>query len=96
MVSELANQLTILPVSANTNNSPFSGKTVVFTGTLSVMERKEAQAKVESLGAKVSSSVSPKTDYLVVGEKPGSKYQKAMELGVKILTEEEWVAACPC
>ncbi|WP_264705190.1 NAD-dependent DNA ligase LigA [Wolbachia endosymbiont (group A) of Gymnosoma rotundatum] len=95
MVNELANQLTILPVSTNTSNSPFSGKTIVFTGTLSTMERKEAQAKAESLGANVSSSVSNKTDIVVVGEKPGSKYQKALELGIKILTEEEWVAALP-
>lgn len=94
MVNELANQLTILPVSANTSNSPLSGKTIVFTGTLLTMERREARAKAESLGAKVSSSVSNKTDILVVGEKPGSKYQKALELGIKILTEEEWVAAC--
>ncbi|GFR16423.1 DNA ligase [Trichonephila clavata] len=71
------------------NNSPLSGKIVVFTGKLS-RERKEMQAEAESLGGIVSSSVSPKTDFLVVGEKPGSKYKKATELGVKILTEEEW------
>jgi DNA ligase (NAD+) len=94
MVSDLASQLKIESVSTNTSSSPFSGKIMVFTGTLS-MERKEAQAKVESLGAKISSSVSPKTDFLVVGEKPGSKYKKAMELGIRILTEEEWVAALP-
>ncbi|WP_406829209.1 NAD-dependent DNA ligase LigA [Wolbachia endosymbiont (group A) of Ectemnius continuus] len=84
MVKNLASQLTILPVNANTNNSPFSGKTVVFTGTLSKMDRKTAQAKIESLGAQVSSSVSPKTDFLVVGEKPGSKLEKAKKLGVSV------------
>ncbi|WP_353282480.1 NAD-dependent DNA ligase LigA [Wolbachia endosymbiont (group A) of Myopa testacea] len=95
MVNDLASQLKIESVSTNTSSSPFNGKTVVFTGTLLTMERKEAQAKVESLGAKISSSVSNKTDFLVVGEKPGSKYKKAMELGIRILTEEEWVAALP-
>ena len=91
MVNDLAAQLNILPVVANTSNSIFNGKTVVFTGKLSKMERNEAQALMESLGAIVSSNVSPKTDFLVVGEKPGSKYKKALELGVKILTEKEWL-----
>ncbi len=90
MVKNLASQLKIEPVSANVSNSPFSGKIVVFTGELSGMKRKEAQAKVKSLGAQVSSSVSNKTAFLVVGEKPGSKYHKALELGVKILTEEKF------
>lgn len=87
MVNDLVSQLTILPV---VSNSPLSGKIVVFTGKLLTMERKEAQAKIESLGTIVSSSVSPKTDYLVVGEKPGAKYRKALELGIKILSEEEF------
>lgn len=89
-VEMVASQLKIEPVSANVSNSTFSGKIVVFTGKLLTMERKEAQALMESLGGIVSSSVSPKTDFLVVGEKPGSKCKKAVELGVKILTEEEW------
>ncbi|GFT79567.1 DNA ligase [Nephila pilipes] len=91
MVSDLASQLKIESVSTNTSSSPFSGKIMVFTGTLS-MERKEAQAKVESLGIKVSSSVSKNTAFLVVGEKPGSKLEKAKKLGIKILTEEKFVA----
>ncbi|GFT70882.1 DNA ligase [Trichonephila clavipes] len=95
MVNDLASQLKIEPVSANVSNSPLSGKIVVFTGTLLKMDRKTAQAEAESLGAIVSSSVSNKTAFLVVGEKPGSKYKKAMELGIRILTEEEWVAALP-
>ncbi|WP_220468258.1 BRCT domain-containing protein [Wolbachia pipientis] len=90
MVKNLASQLKIEPVSANVSNSPFSGKIVVFTGTLLKMDRKTAQAEAESLGGIVSSSVSPKTAFLVVGEKPGSKYKKAVELGIKILTEEEF------
>ncbi|GFR28369.1 DNA ligase [Trichonephila clavata] len=91
MVKNLASQLKIESVSTNTSSSPFSGKIMVFTGTLS-MERKEAQAKVESLGIKVSSSVSKNTAFLVVGEKPGSKLEKAKKLGIKILTEEKFVA----
>ncbi|WMT84140.1 NAD-dependent DNA ligase LigA [Wolbachia endosymbiont of Listronotus oregonensis] len=90
MVNDLASQLKIEPVSANTSNSPLSGKIVVFTGKLLTRERKEAQAKAESLGGIVSSSVSNKTDFLVVGEKPGSKLEKAKKLGVKILTEEKF------
>lgn len=71
--------------------SPFTGKTVVFTGELSRMTRGEAGEKVEALGGKVSNSVSRNTDFVVVGENPGSKYQKALELGVKTLNEEEFL-----
>lgn len=71
--------------------SPFAGKTVVFTGTLSSMTREEAKERVEALGGKVSSSVSSKTDFVVVGADPGSKARKARELGVKILSEDEFL-----
>ena len=71
--------------------SPLMGKTVVFTGALKTMTRDEAKALVEELGGKASNSVSRKTDFVVVGENPGSKYQKALALGVKILTEEEFL-----
>jgi DNA ligase (NAD+) len=66
------------------------GKSFVFTGTLERHEREEASRIVESLGGKTASSVSRKTDYLVIGKEPGSKLQKAQELGVKILSEREF------
>lgn len=69
--------------------TPLTGKTVVFTGAIS-MARTEAKKLVETAGGTVSSSVSGKTDYLVVGDEPGSKLEKAKELGVTILTEEEF------
>jgi DNA ligase (NAD+) len=72
--------------------SPLAGKTVVFTGTLTAMSRSEAKARAEALGANVAGSVSGKTDYLIVGADAGSKAEKARSLGVKTLSEEEWLA----
>lgn len=72
------------------SDSPVSGKTVVFTGTLTTMTRAEAKAKAETLGAKVAGAVSKKTDYVVAGEDAGSKLKKAADLGVQILSEEDW------
>jgi len=68
-----------------------SGKSFVFTGGLKTLSREEAESRVEALGGKASSSVRKKTDYVVVGEEPGSKYEKAKSLGVKILTEEDFL-----
>jgi DNA ligase (NAD+) len=92
IVDDLASELTILPPERPSEDSAVSGKTVVFTGSLAGMSRAEAKAKAEALGAKVSGSVSAKTDYLVAGADAGSKARKATELGVKVLSEDEWRA----
>jgi DNA ligase (NAD+) len=78
-------------VQPKTSSSPIAGKTVVFTGELTAMTRSEAKARAESLGAKVASSVSKKTDYVIVGADAGSKAAKAKELGLTTLSEEEWL-----
>ncbi|OOF52823.1 NAD-dependent DNA ligase LigA [Rodentibacter trehalosifermentans] len=72
--------------------NPFKGKTVVLTGTLSQMGRNEAKALLQEMGAKVSGSVSAKTDFVIAGDAAGSKLTKAQELGVAILSEEEFLA----
>lgn len=71
--------------------SPLSGKTVVFTGSLTSMTRNEAKARAQAMGAKVAGSVSSKTDYVVAGQTAGSKAAKARELGVTTLSETEWL-----
>ncbi|MGE4218416.1 MAG: NAD-dependent DNA ligase LigA [Alphaproteobacteria bacterium] len=89
----VAEGLVVLDVAAPAigTGSPFAGKTVVFTGTLERMTRNEAKARAETLGAKVAGSVSKKTDFVVVGADAGSKAKKAEELGVRVLTEDEWL-----
>lgn len=72
-------------------DSPISGKTVVFTGTLERMTRAEAKSKAQSLGAKVAGSVSAHTDFVIVGADAGSKAKKAQELGIRVLNENEFL-----
>ena len=90
-LDDLAAEVSPLPVEeTSAADSPFAAKTMVFTGTLEKMTRDEAEALAERLGAKVTKTVSKKTDFVVVGADAGSKATKAAELGVKILTEAEW------
>ncbi len=92
ILEELNKHLEITPyTNIAQQGSAVSGKTVVFTGSLLKMTRAEAKAKAESLGAKVSGSVSKKTDYVIAGEDSGSKRKKAEELGVTILSEDDWL-----
>jgi DNA ligase (NAD+) len=87
----LLNEVTIEPMEAIAAGHPLAGKTIVFTGSLERMTRDEAKAVAERLGAKVSGSISAKTDLVVAGPGAGSKLAKARELGVETIDEEEWV-----
>ncbi|QOD38139.1 NAD-dependent DNA ligase LigA [Candidatus Wolbachia massiliensis] len=90
MLSDLTNCLQILPANTDSSGSVLNNKIVVFTGKLLTMSRGEAKVKAKTLGARVSLNISAKTDYLIAGKDPGSKYKKAVELGVKILDEDQW------
>ena len=76
---------------AKSAGADFAGRTFVLTGTLSLMSRDEAKEKIRALGGSVSSSVSKETNFVVAGKNPGSKYEKAKEFGVKILSEKEFL-----
>jgi DNA ligase (NAD+) len=90
IVERLTKEVKILDAEKPRANSAVAGKTVVFTGTLEKMTRDEAKASAERLGAKVSGSVSKKTDYVVAGPGAGSKLSEATKYGVTVLTEDEW------
>jgi DNA ligase (NAD+) len=92
MLAALLSELSVDDEVPAASDSPVAGKTVVFTGTLERMTRDEAKARASALGAKVSGSVSAKTDILVAGPGAGSKLAKAESLGVRTLTEDEWLA----
>ena len=92
LITNLVSELTILPPERPSENSPISGKIIVFSGALARTSRAEAKAKVESLGGKVSGTVSTKTDFLIAGADAGSKVQKAAKLGVTILDEDGYSA----
>ena len=91
LVDKLLAELTVIPVERPKTDTAVAGKTIVFTGALERMTRDEAKAQAESLGAKVAGSVSKKTDLVVAGPGAGSKLKTAAELGVQVLTEDEWL-----
>jgi len=91
VLEDLASMLEVEAVEAPQGDTPLAGKTIVFTGTLEKMGRSEAKARAEAMGAKVAGSVSKKTDFVVVGADAGSKAKKAQELGVEMLSEQDWL-----
>ena len=92
MLDELLSEVSVADGEAPASESPVAGKVVVFTGTLEQMTRDEAKSRATSLGAKVSGSVSARTDIVVAGPGAGSKLKKAEELGLQVMTEGEWLA----
>lgn len=92
MISNLLNVVKIKKFDAVQSGGKFAGKTFVLTGTLETMGRDDAKAKIREMGGEVSESVSKETSYLIVGENPGSKYNKALKLGVEVLTERQFSA----
>jgi DNA ligase (NAD+) len=92
-IANLLEEITVADVvPPTTSGSPVAGKTLVFTGTLEKMTRQEAKARAESLGAKVAGSVSKKTDLVIAGPGAGSKLTNAEKLGVKVISEDDWLA----
>ena len=79
----------------NANNNPFTGCTIAATGKLENFTRDDINSRIISLGATASNAVTRKTDYLICGDKPGSKLVKARELGITLLTEQEFLKMIP-
>jgi DNA ligase (NAD+) len=92
VVDDLLAEVSPPPFTVEIKESPVSGKTLVFTGSLETLSRDEAKAQAEKLGAKVSGSVSAKTDLVIAGPGAGSKLKKAAELGVQVIDEADWNA----
>ena len=90
-INQLVSILEVEDYENNTISSSITGLNVIFTGTLNSISRNEAKARAEKLGAKIVSSVSANTDLVIAGEKAGSKLKKAEELGIKIISEKEWL-----
>ena len=90
IINKLNEILEIHSLDKNENQVQLNGKSIVFTGTLQTMTRQQAKIQAEQLGYKVMTEISKNTTYLVCGEKAGSKLKKAQEMGIKILSEEEW------
>ena len=91
IVQRLLAELDVQDAEAVVNDTAVAGKTIVFTGALERMTRDEAKAQAERLGAKVSGSVSKKTDLVVAGPGAGSKLKTAAYFGIRVLTEDEWI-----
>ena len=91
LIEELNNIVVIKGLEKRSRNHFFSNKSIVFTGSLSTLSRDEAKYRAKTKGAKILSNVSINTDYVVVGEKSGSKAEKAKDLGIKILKEEDFL-----
>jgi DNA ligase (NAD+) len=89
-INDLLRYVTVFYKSVSGDHKLF-GKTVVFTGKLTKISRDEAKQQAIGVGAVVGTSISKNTDYLVIGEKPGSKLRKAVEFGISIMNEEEWL-----
>ncbi|WP_091740493.1 NAD-dependent DNA ligase LigA [Phenylobacterium immobile] len=92
LVDSLLAELSVIPAERPKSDTAVAGKTIVFTGALEKMTRDEAKAQAEALGAKVSGSVSKKTDLVVAGPGAGSKLKTATDLGIDVITEDEWLA----
>jgi DNA ligase (NAD+) len=91
-LDRLLQHLEVVDVEApKISGSPVAGKTIVFTGALELMTRSEAKARAEQLGAKVSGSVSKKTDLVVAGPGAGSKLKNAEKFGIEVISEEDWM-----
>jgi DNA ligase (NAD+) len=90
-LDDLLSEVTPKPFVSDAKQTEWTGKTIVFTGSLETMSRDEAKAQAERLGARAAGSVSAKTDLVVVGPGAGSKLKKAAELGVRVMSEEEWL-----